>query len=79
MSLYHGFELLQLHGLKSLYTYLEGLSSGDKGYGRTRTELNKNGDFRDLMDNLHSKFAGAKRYVFYVLHLSRFRQAIFVP
>ncbi|XP_064600468.1 Fanconi anemia group M protein-like [Liolophura sinensis] len=57
MSLYHGFELLQLHGLKSLYTYLEGLSSGDKGYGRTRTELNKNGDFRDLMDNLHSKFA----------------------
>ena len=56
MSLYHGYELLQQHGLRSLYNFLESLLNGEKGYGRTRTELQRNADFCSLMDNLRSKF-----------------------
>lgn len=56
MSLYHGFELLQLHGLRSLYNYLKGVVSGDKSYGRTRSELTRNADFNELMGQLQEKF-----------------------
>ena len=56
MSLYHGFELLELQGLRSLYNFLDNTISGDKGFGRTRTELMKNADFRDLMEFLAEKF-----------------------
>ena len=56
MSLYHGYELLQHHGLRSLHTFLDSLLSGDKGYGRTRTELMRNHDFCQLMDQLKAKF-----------------------
>ncbi|CAL1527140.1 unnamed protein product, partial [Lymnaea stagnalis] len=59
ISLYHGFELLQLHGLKSLYNYLMGIISGDKGYGRTRSELLRNADFNDIMENLRQKFSAS--------------------
>lgn len=57
MSLFHGFELLQLHGSRSLYNYLNGILHGDKGYNRTRTELTRNLDFNDLMDDLREKLA----------------------
>ena len=60
MSLYHGYELLQQHGLRSLHTFLEGLLSGDKGYGRTRSELMRNQDFCDLMEGLKDKFEPVK-------------------
>ena len=56
MSLYHGFELIQQHGLRALYSYLESLLTGDKGYGRVKAELTKNGDMCQLMDMLRSKF-----------------------
>ena len=56
MSLYHGYDLLQLHGLRSLYNYIESLVTGEKGFGRTKTELMRNADFRDLLDNLRGKF-----------------------
>ncbi|KAK3757789.1 hypothetical protein RRG08_027148 [Elysia crispata] len=57
ISLYHGYDLLQLHGLRSLYNFLMGLLSGEKGYGRTRAELLRNADFNSVMDKLHHKFA----------------------
>ncbi|KAL4238941.1 hypothetical protein ACF0H5_003645 [Mactra antiquata] len=56
MSLYHGYELLQLHGSRSLYTFLDGILTGEKGYGRTRTELMRNADFNDLMKILSQKY-----------------------
>ncbi|XP_046337083.2 Fanconi anemia group M protein-like isoform X2 [Haliotis rufescens] len=57
LSLYHGYELLQLHGLRSLYNFLDGIINGDKGYGRTKTELMKNGNFLEIMDILKTKYA----------------------
>ncbi|GFO07356.1 ATP-dependent DNA helicase mph1 [Plakobranchus ocellatus] len=57
ISLYHGYDLLQLHGLRSLYNFLMGIVSGEKGYGRTRAELLRNADFNSIMDRLHNKFA----------------------
>ena len=63
MSLYHGYELLQLHGSRSLYNFLEGVLTGDKGYGRTRAELTKNADFNQLMDLLTSKYTVQPRYI----------------
>nr|XP_011437583.2 Fanconi anemia group M protein [Crassostrea gigas] len=56
ISLYHGYELVQLHGLRSLYNFLDGAMKGDKGHGRTKTELMKIPDFGDLMNMLHEKF-----------------------
>ncbi|ESO87655.1 hypothetical protein LOTGIDRAFT_127429 [Lottia gigantea] len=57
ISLYHGFELLQLHGLRSLYNYLDGIVNTDKGYGRTKAELIRNADFNDIMKMLSQKFS----------------------
>lgn len=56
MSLYHGYELLQLHGSRSLYNFLDGILTGDKSYGRTRTELLRNADFNQLMEMLAGKY-----------------------
>jgi hypothetical protein len=56
ISLYHGYELVHLHGLRSLYNFLDGIINGNKGYGRTRTELMKLPDFCDLMNLLQEKF-----------------------
>ena len=57
MSLYHGFELLQLHGSRSLYNFLEGILSGEKGHGRTKAELTRNGDFNEIMSMLAERYA----------------------
>ena len=62
ISLYHGYDLLQQHGLRSLQSYLLSIVSGDKGYGRTRAELLRNSDFTDMMEDI-KKFAPVK-YVF---------------
>ncbi|WAR19589.1 FANCM-like protein [Mya arenaria] len=51
-----GDELTQLHGSRSLYNFLEGILTGEKSYGRTRTELMRNGDFVSLMEMLASKY-----------------------
>ena len=61
MSLYHGYELLQRHGLRSLYNFLEGLVSGDnKGCGRTRSELLRNMDFVTFLDSLRATYKPVK-------------------
>ncbi|ELT99493.1 hypothetical protein CAPTEDRAFT_222339 [Capitella teleta] len=56
MSLYHGYELLQHHGLRSLHCFMQSLISGEKGNGRTRAELMRNQDFCQLMQELDAKF-----------------------
>jgi hypothetical protein len=55
LSLYHGYELLQHHGLRSLHTFMQSLISGEKGYGRTKAELMRNHNFCQLMEQLDSK------------------------
>lgn len=60
MSLYHGYELLQQHGLRSLCNHLEGIVSGQKGTGRTRAELLRNHTFNEIMDYLRGKFETVK-------------------
>jgi len=61
MSLYHGYELLQRHGLRSLYNFLEGLVCGDgKGCGRTRSELLRNVDFVSFLDALRATYKPVK-------------------
>ena len=56
MSLYHGYELLQQHGLRSLFNFLDSLIAGDKGCARTRSELARNEQFNCLLDKLRSKY-----------------------
>jgi len=61
LSLYHGFELLLRHGLRSLYNFLEGLVAGDnKTSGRTRSELLRNTDFVTFLDSLRSTYKPVK-------------------
>lgn len=60
MSLYHGYELLLLHGLRTLCSFLEGLVSGDKAVARTRSELLKNQDFTDLLEILKQTYKPIK-------------------
>ncbi len=57
ISLYHAYELLNLHGLRSFFNFLDGLVTGEKGYGRTKTELQKSVDFNQIYDQLKGKFA----------------------
>jgi len=54
MSLFHGLELLQAHGLRSLYNYLNGMVAGDNA--RKRTELMRNTDFTELLEDLRVNF-----------------------
>ena len=56
MSMYHGFELLQLHGSRSLFNFLDGLINGGKANGRTKAALSRNADFMELMEGLKQKF-----------------------
>ncbi|XP_022090579.1 Fanconi anemia group M protein-like isoform X2 [Acanthaster planci] len=56
ISLYHGFELLLQHGLRSLFSFLQSTVDGDKGFSRTRQELLRNAEFVQLMDTLRDKF-----------------------
>jgi len=61
MSLYHGYELLQRHGLRSLYNFIEGLVAGDnKSSGRTRSELLRNTDFMSFLDSLRANYKPVK-------------------
>ena len=60
MSLYHGYELLQRHGLRSLYNFLEALITGDKSSGRTRSELLRNMDFVTFLNSLRATYKPVK-------------------
>ncbi|XP_052594569.1 Fanconi anemia group M protein isoform X2 [Peromyscus californicus insignis] len=57
ISLYHGFELLQQMGMRSLYFFLSGIMDGTKGMARVKTELGRNEDFMKLYSHLDGVFA----------------------
>ncbi|XP_056841558.1 Fanconi anemia group M protein isoform X4 [Rattus norvegicus] len=57
ISLYHGYELLQQLGMRSLYFFLSGIMDGTKGMTRVKTELSRNEDFTKLYSHLQSVFA----------------------
>ncbi|XP_053512811.1 Fanconi anemia group M protein [Artibeus jamaicensis] len=57
ISLYHGYELLQQMGMRSLYFFLCGIMDGTKGMTRTKNELNRNKDFMKLYSHLECMFA----------------------
>ncbi|XP_059135457.1 Fanconi anemia group M protein [Peromyscus eremicus] len=60
ISLYHGFELLQQMGMRSLYFFLSGIMDGTKGMARVKTELGRNEDFMRLYSHLDGVFAQAR-------------------
>ncbi|XP_015346636.1 Fanconi anemia group M protein isoform X1 [Marmota marmota marmota] len=57
ISLYHGYELLQQMGMRSLYFFLCGIMDGTKGMTRAKNELSRNEDFMKLYNHLESIFA----------------------
>ncbi|XP_066197441.1 Fanconi anemia group M protein [Saccopteryx leptura] len=57
ISLYHGYELLQQMGMRSLYYFLCGVMDGTKGMTRVKNELGRNEDFMKLYDHLGGVFA----------------------
>ncbi|XP_015721384.1 Fanconi anemia group M protein isoform X2 [Coturnix japonica] len=57
ISLYHGYELLQQMGTRSLFIYLCGIMDGSKGLTRTKNELGRNEDFMRLYQQLADMFS----------------------
>lgn len=57
ISLYHGYELLQQMGMRSLYFFLSGIMDGTKGMTRAKNELSRNEDFMKLYSHLETMFA----------------------
>ncbi|XP_021512904.2 Fanconi anemia group M protein [Meriones unguiculatus] len=57
ISLYHGYELLQQMGMRSLYFFLSGIMDGTKGMTRAKNELSRNEDFMKLYTHLENVFA----------------------
>ncbi|XP_063103160.1 Fanconi anemia group M protein isoform X2 [Cavia porcellus] len=57
ISLYHGYELLQQMGMRSLYFFLCGIMDGTKGMTRAKNELCRNEDFVKLYHHLECMFA----------------------
>ncbi|XP_045655282.1 Fanconi anemia group M protein [Ursus americanus] len=57
ISLYHGYELLQQMGMRSLYFFLCGIMDGTKGMTRAKNELSRNEDFMKLYNHLECMFA----------------------
>ncbi|KAM5235479.1 Fanconi anemia group M protein [Ctenodactylus gundi] len=57
ISLYHGYELLQQMGMRSLYFFLCGIMDGTKGLTRAKNELSRNEDFMELYSHLQCVFA----------------------
>ncbi|XP_012498413.1 PREDICTED: Fanconi anemia group M protein [Propithecus coquereli] len=60
ISLYHGYELLQQMGMRSLYFFLCGIMDGTKGMTRSKNELSRNEDFMKLYNHLECMFAGTR-------------------
>ncbi|XP_036625445.1 Fanconi anemia group M protein [Trichosurus vulpecula] len=57
ISLYHGYELLQQMGTRSLYIFLCGIMDGTKGMTRTKNELSRNEQFMKLFEQLGDMFS----------------------
>ncbi|XP_037690857.1 Fanconi anemia group M protein [Choloepus didactylus] len=60
ISLYHGYELLQQMGMRSLYFFLCGIMDGTKGMTRAKNELSRNKDFMKLYNHLECLFASTR-------------------
>uniref|UniRef100_UPI00358F635F Fanconi anemia group M protein isoform X2 n=1 Tax=Myxine glutinosa TaxID=7769 RepID=UPI00358F635F len=58
ISLYHGYELLQQMGTRSLLLFLQGIMDGTKGMARARYELCRNQDFLELYCELEKERKG---------------------
>ncbi|XP_048217749.1 Fanconi anemia group M protein-like [Perognathus longimembris pacificus] len=57
ISLYHGYELLQQMGMRSLYFFLCGIMDGTKGMTLAKNELSRNENFMKLYNRLECMFA----------------------
>ncbi|KAK2843130.1 hypothetical protein Q7C36_011345 [Tachysurus vachellii] len=58
ISLYHGYELLQQMGLRSLFFFIQNIMSGSKETSRARNELQRSPVFMDLYREMEALFLG---------------------
>ena len=56
MSLYHGLELMEQHGLRSVHNFFEEVLTTEKSYNRTRNELLRNQTFCNIMEDLKENY-----------------------
>ncbi|XP_077394002.1 Fanconi anemia group M protein [Festucalex cinctus] len=56
ISLYHGYELLMQMGLRSLFSYVQGIMDGSREMSRARNELQRTPTFKDLYHEMEAKF-----------------------
>nr|XP_039253780.1 Fanconi anemia group M protein-like isoform X1 [Styela clava] len=56
ISLFHGLELLQQHGMRSFFIFLKAMMEGDKGNMRAKSVLGANALFREMYQNLTNMF-----------------------
>ncbi|XP_035388629.1 Fanconi anemia group M protein isoform X2 [Electrophorus electricus] len=71
ISLYHGFELLQQMGLRSLFLFTQNIMLGTKEYSRARHELQRSPVFMDLYREMEAMFhtsAGGPEERFFYSH-----------
>ncbi|XP_051578748.1 Fanconi anemia group M protein isoform X3 [Myxocyprinus asiaticus] len=61
ISLYHGFELLQQMGLRSLFLFIQNIFSGPKESSRVRNELQRSPVFMDLYRDMETMFTTSSR------------------
>ena len=69
LSLYHGLELMEQHGLRSVFNFLQDVLSTEKPYNRTRTELLQNHSFCQVFQELTQDYSKPLRYVFLLIYL----------
>ncbi|XP_030640988.1 Fanconi anemia group M protein [Chanos chanos] len=69
ISLFHGYELLQQMGLRSLFLFTQNIMNGSKESSRARNELQRNANFMDLYREMEAIFStsqqGPERGFFY--------------
>ncbi|XP_052437420.1 Fanconi anemia group M protein isoform X1 [Carassius gibelio] len=61
ISLYHGYELLQQMGVRSLFLFIQNIFSGPRESARVRNELQRSPVFMDLYREMESMFTTASR------------------
>ncbi|KAK7141824.1 hypothetical protein R3I94_011495 [Phoxinus phoxinus] len=61
ISLYHGYELLQQMGIRSLFLFIQNIFSGPKESSRARNELQRSPVFMDLYREMETMFATSSR------------------
>ncbi|XP_043088416.1 Fanconi anemia group M protein isoform X2 [Puntigrus tetrazona] len=61
ISLYHGYELLQQMGVRSLFLFIQNIFSGPRESTRVRNELQRSPVFMDLYREMESMFSSASR------------------